>query len=170
MRRQRKNCFLYITQARACVKLCPCIQLCSASHSPQLSALRGGRVAHELRSDSHCQHRKPLKYLAKRDRLPKLRHRRMPPCPRIQTAGLLMRASHEEVPRPSRRKPSHSLGKHPAGCASELQRSFQPEGKQYRKPMKLCARWRRLLMWPRTGRCFVGLHPSVTSCPGRPGM
>ena len=94
------------------------------------------------------------------------RHRagRLPPHdPVYRPSG---RALHPELPRPSRRKPSHSLGKHPAGRASELQRSFQPEGRQHRKSMQSCAKRRRLSTRPRTGRPFVGLHPPVTSFPG----
>ena len=163
-------CFLLITQARAYKALRPRASVRAVPHL-QLSFCGGRPPLNELPADSHCRHRKPMQQCAKWNR-------RQSSHPAqggqtISTASVCQpsgRALHPELPRPSRRKPSHSLGKHPAGRASELQRNFQPEGRQHRKPMKLCARWRRLLMWPRTGRCFVGLHPSVTSCPGRPGM
>ena len=164
-------CFLLITQARAYKALRPRASDRAVRVPPPAQFCGGRPPLNELPVDSHCRHRKPMQQSAKWTRRqashPAQGGQFSSTSSVCQPSG---RALHPELPRPSRRKPSHSLGKHPAGRASELQRSFQPEGRQHRKPMKLCARWRRLLMWPRTGRCFVGLHPSVTSCPGRPGM
>ena len=54
------------------------------------------------------------------------------------------------------------------GRASELQRSFQPEGRQHRKAMKSCATRRRQPNGHAQAMNPIGLHSSATSFFGQP--